>query len=488
MINFRRIASALTATVLFLSLAATAQAAPSLFWSNFETEGLARADLTGGAGIDLPVAAANLDEPYGLAIDAATGRIYWANFEGNSIGYANLDGSGGGLLNTSGAAISQPSGPSIDPAARRIYWANATGSDRISYANLDGSGGGVLNTVGATQGEAYGVVVDPSKGRVYWGDYTNNAIDFAKLDGSGGRWINTAGAIIKGPVGVAIDSAANRVYWASYGAENSIAYAGLNGKETGTLDTSGAIVNQPNGLAIDTAAGRIYWANAGDNTIYSASLSGGGGARFDTSGATTNGVSFPVLIEQPRNTALPAITGKHKPGSTLTCSEGTWAPDQSETFLALAPQSLAYQWYRDGKAVSGATASTMTASKVGAYSCSVTATNFAGPTGALSSVAFSVKASIAFRKTTFNRRKGTATVRLAVTGAGRLDAYGKGVANASRKRVSGTAKIVIRAGGKALIKLRNTGKARVRATIAYTPEGGKAIKRRKTIVLKKTLR
>lgn len=488
MISLRRNATALTATVLFLSLAATAQAAPSLFWSNFETGGIARANLAGGTGIDLPVASANLGEPYGLAIDSAAGRIYWTNFKGNSIGYANLDGSGSGLLNTSGAAVSGPSGPSIDPVAGRIYWANATGSDRISYAALNGSGGGVLNTVGATQGEAYGVVVDQSKGRVYWGDYANNTIDFARLDGSGGRPINTIGAIVNGPVGLAIDSAVDRVYWANYRDEDSIAYAGQNGKNGGTLDTSGAAVSDPNGLAIDTVAGRIYWANAGDNTIYSASLSGGGGARFDTTGATASGVSFPVLIEPPRNVEPPTVTGKHKPGSTLTCSQGTWAPDQSETFLALAPQSLAYQWYRNGKALSGATASTTTANKVGAYSCAVTATNFADPTGALSGVDFNVNATVAFKKTTFNRKKGTATVRLAVTGIGRLDAYGKGVANASRKRVSGTAKIVVRAGGKARIKLRNTGKAKVKATISYTPEGGKAIKRRKTIVLKKKLR
>ena len=51
-----------------------------------------------------------------------------------------------------------------------------------------------------------------------------------------------------------------------------------------------------------------------------------------------------------------------------------------------------------------------------------------------------------------------------------------------------TTKITVRTSGKARIKLANTGKARVKATIAYTPEGGKAIKRRKTIVLKKKLR
>ena len=89
---------------------------------------------------------------------------------------------------------------------------------------------------------------------------------------------------------------------------------------------------------------------------------------------------------------------------------------------------------------------------------------------------------------TFNRKKGTATLRVAVTGSGRLDVYGKGVANAQRKHATGTAKITVRTSGKARIKLKNTGKAKVKATVSYTPEGGKAIKRRKTIVLKKKLR
>jgi hypothetical protein len=193
-------------------------------------------------------------------------------------------------------------------------------------------------------------------------------------------------------------------------------------------------------------------------------------------------------VESPRNWDKPAVQGQHKPGTTLTCTEGTWRSDLVESFLYRAPQSFAYQWFRNGKPIAGATAASTVANKVGAYTCDVTATNFAGSEAWTSPLEFNVNATVAFKKTTFNRKRGTATVRVAVTGAGRLDAYGKGVANASRKHVSGTAKIVIRAGGKALIKLRNTGRARVKATIAYTPEGGKAIKRRRTIVLKKKLR
>jgi uncharacterized protein YdbL (DUF1318 family) len=45
----------------------------------------------------------------------------------------------------------------------------------------------------------------------------------------------------------------------------------------------------------------------------------------------------------------PTITGTKAVGSTLTAVPGTWGP---------APVTLAYQWYRSGVAISGATAST----------------------------------------------------------------------------------------------------------------------------------
>ena len=132
---------------------------------------------------------------------------------------------------------------------------------------------------------------------------------------------------------------------------------------------------------------------------------------------------------------------------------------------------------------------TIAANKVGAYSCDGHRNQLRRLRIRSSArLDFSVNATVAFKKVTFNRKKGTATLRVAVTGTGRLDVYGKGVANAQRKHATGTAKIIVRTSGKARIKLKNTGKAKVKATISYTPEGGKAIKRRKTVVLKKKLR
>jgi hypothetical protein len=475
----------LVAALACLLLAGSARATNSLYWGNYESSKISRTNLIGGGGLDLSISGTTPEGPFGTAVDTTTGKIYWANFDSNSIGFANLDGSGGGKLNTSGATIDEPGGLAIDPANGRIYWTNAN-TPAVSYANLNGSGGGDLNVAGIPFGEPYGLVVDPALGRLFWTDYENNTIAYANLNGAPGGILDTTGAPVEGPLGPAIDSTTQKIYWANFNGE-SIGYANLSGGGGGQLAITGLTVSSPAGLALDPASRQVYWANSGDGTIDSASLNGGAGTVLDIGAASHKYPNYPVLLESPRNTELPAIQGTHRAGTTLTCLPGKWA-DPVESFLYVAPQSYAYQWSRNGQTIAGATAATLVAKKVGAYSCGVTATNFAGSTGALSGTDFSVKATLGLKKIAFNRKKGTATLRVGLTGAGRLDLYGKGVANVSRKKAAGTAKLVVRSSGKARIKLNNTGKAKVKATVSYTPEGGKAIKRRKTIVLKKALR
>ena len=468
-----------------LVLASAAGAAQTVFWGSFNPSKISHAPIGAGKGTDIPIPSTLVNGPYGTAIDSAAGRIYWANFSGNSIGYANFDGSGAGLLNTSGATVDGPGGLAIDPAGGRVYWANANGNS-ISYAALNGSGGGNINTTGATVDEPYGVAVDPATGRIYWASAKGNAISYANLNGSGGTDLNTTGAPVVAPDGLAIDATTGRIYWANFRGE-SIGYASVNGGSGGQVNTPSAL-GTPAGVAIDPALQTIFWGDEELDQIGAASLQGGTPVQPATSGATLDTANFPVLLESPRNLDQPTVQGRHKPGATLTCTQGTWRGDVVESFLYRAPQSFSYQWFRNGKPIAGATAATIVASKVGAYTCDVTATNFAGSEAWTSPLEFSVNATVTFKKVTFNRKKGTATLRVAVTGSGRLDVYGKGVANAQRKHAAGTAKIIVRTSGKARIKLKNTGRAKVKATVSYTPEGGKAIKRRKTIVLKKKLR
>lgn len=478
-------ATLLATAALGLCLAASAAASQTIFWGNYNAGKISHAPIGEGSGTDIPIPAQFVKGPYGTAVDAAAGKVYWANYDGGSIGYANLDGSGAGLLNTSGAPVEKPGGLAIDTATGRAYWANSA-NDTIAFANLNGTGGGLVNTTGATIDEPFGVAVDPTGGRIYWANYASNSISFANLDGSGGADLDTAGAPVDGPDGLAIDRMSGRAYWANYN-EGSIGYASLNGGGGGKADTRSAL-EDPAGLAIDPLYSTVYWADEGFNQLGVANLPGGENVPPATSGATLSGVNFPVIVESPRMSEFPSAQGAHKPGSLLTCTQGRWWGDATESFLYRAPQSFTYQWMRNQKPIAGATAPTFTASKVGAYACQVTASNFAGSDTETSPAKIKVNATIGFKKVTYNRKKGTATLRVAVTGSGKIDLFGKGLANVSRKHASGTVKLVVRASGRAKIKLSEAGKARVKATVAYTPEGGKAIKRRRSITLKKKLR
>lgn len=82
--------------------------------------------------------------------------------------------------------------------------------------------------------------------------------------------------------------------------------------------------------------------------------------------------------KKPINSVLPAITGTKTQGQTLTCSQGTWSN---------TPDAYAFQWLRDGVAISGATANNrlLALADVGALmSCTVTATNLGVSTSATS--------------------------------------------------------------------------------------------------------
>jgi hypothetical protein len=77
--------------------------------------------------------------------------------------------------------------------------------------------------------------------------------------------------------------------------------------------------------------------------------------------------------KKPANSSTPVASGTAAAGGTLSCSPGSWSGTPAPTF--------AYQWLRDGIAVSGATASTYTVAVTDeghALSCIVTASNEAG--------------------------------------------------------------------------------------------------------------
>lgn len=353
-----------------------ASASERVYWADVTEDNLQYANLDYSDAGYLYTFPAATGGPNGVAVDPANGRIYWANVDFNTISYANLDGSGGGGLNVGSAPVNSPYGIAIDAANGRIYWANHLG-DSIGYANLDGSGGGLLDTSGATVNEPDGVAIDPAAGRVYWASTSSDTISWASVGGGGGADLNVNGTSVDHPQGVAYDPDDGRIYWANTPL-NTISYARVDTPGSGaTLDTTGAAIHGPVGVAIDPTARRVYWANSDDDYASYVDIGGGHPGSVLTPGAGS-GAQFPVLIDAPVATVAPTLTGGSTAGATLSCANGSWAPDYPSMFYARSPFEYSYQWSLNGSPIDGQSGSSITAQSSGSYSCSVVGTNPAG--------------------------------------------------------------------------------------------------------------
>jgi hypothetical protein len=427
------------AALIPLGLTARAQASELVYWDNFGAAppSISFANIDGSGGGPLNLSGIQIAGPEGMTYDSATGRLYIASVDGGpeekgQIVYVNVDGSGAGVLSTPLAEVDEPYGVEIDPRTRTIYWANNNGGPgglgSIGFAKLDGSGGDELNTTGVTVEGPVRVAIDTATGKVYWANGGQSEIAFANLDNSGGGGtLDLTGAPAPGGIrSLAVDAAAGRVYWLD---RSFVAFASVNGGGGDEVDAGGAPFDFPYGLAVDSARGRIYWGNYGTDeartdAIGFADLAGGGdGITLAT--APVNGPQDPVILKSPTGTAPPALTRAAKAPAALNCSEGTWAPDLTGSFVFQGPHTYAYQWLRNSAPVAGATAATLTAKAAGTYSCLVTAANQAG-SASQGSAGISVTA--AKLKLTTKRKAKAApgkTVRFKVKAANKGDVTAK---------------------------------------------------------------
>jgi hypothetical protein len=380
-----------------LAVAARAQAAELVYWNNYgatpQTISVANIDGTGGGALNFN--GAQLVDPEGMAIDTATARLFVVSSNAGAakngeIDFVNLNGSGAGVFTAPGAPVDDPFGVVVDPVTRTIYWANSgagEGDGSIAWAKLDGSSGGVLNTTGATLVDPYKIGLDPVNGRVYWGNNPPGpggkiSISYANVNNTGGG--NLPLSTSPGSVyAFAVDPGGGRLYW-SEGGEKRFAYTGLLGGVVSTLDTTGAVENSSYGFAIDPTLNRLYWPNYNNaenrtDGLGFASLSGGGG-NITPQTAPFHGPQDLLVLKSPTATGAPTVARAQSGRSTLACSTGTWAADFAGSFVYQAPSGYAYQWTRNGQFISGATATTLTATTPGEYGCIVTAANQAGST------------------------------------------------------------------------------------------------------------
>ena len=532
----RRLALLFVSAAAALAAPATAHGADRIYWSNFNSGNPARTiayrNLDGSGGLNLSTAGATVDGAMGMALDPSHGRVYWTNWgadtgmghgHGTTISYANLDGSGsGGDLPIAAAFVVGPHGLAIDPVAGKIYWPNfgdddgvhETGEDTIASANLDGSGAAYVNTAGTSISGPRGVTLDPAAGRIYWanyGDGLGTTISYANLDGSGGADVVTmpGTATTEGPEGIALDVAAGRIYWGNYGPQppvpgkgDTIAYTNLDGTgDSADLDTSPIVPDRVHGVAIDPAEGAIYWPNYGANTLAKANLDGSGGTQIvaDAPEAKVFGPVLPTLLNRPLGTGTPSIGGNAAIGSTLSCGQGSWAPDLVTALLYRAPQSVSYEWTRDGQNVVGATSNSVAATAPGTYRCRVTAHNAAGATSQLSdpltipaAVGPPTPPSNSFTIGMLKRNTHNGTARLAVSvpgpGTVALTETNKLKAVSKTAPAGEALRLPIEPRGKTSKTLLRRGKVKLHPTITYTPAGGTANAVQTAITLKEKVR
>jgi DNA-binding beta-propeller fold protein YncE len=93
-----------------------------------------------------------------------------------------------------------------------------------------------------------------------------------------------------------------------------------------------------------------------------------------------------------------------------------------------------------------------------------------------------------FLRLVLNRQKGTATLTVNVPGPGKLMLAGATVKKLTKMaKRAGNVKLAVKAKGKALKKLNETGKATLKAKLTFTPTGGAALTKPRSLTLKKKL-
>jgi DNA-binding beta-propeller fold protein YncE len=385
------------AALLPITAGAAGAGGDKIYWGN-ESGSVRSGDLGGGGAADVFGGA----YPCGVALDPAAGKIYWASWSNQAIQVGNLDGSGtaSNLFSINSESGNNLCGVAIDPAAGRIYWANFS-SNTIRVGNLNGLGSASTLFTEPAGSAPSGVAIDPAGGKIYWTNQFTDQVRVGNLNGSGTASTlfgsdATVPTVERNPIGVAVDPAAGKIYWTDLGnccsGPGQVRVGNLNG--SGTPSTLFDGEGGPGGLAIDPGANKIYWATFGPGVIRVGNLDGTGAS---TLFGGENSSLFAALLRAPAGTGLPTISGGGNVGETLTCSQGSWAPDLLGAFLFRAPRSFAYQWRSDGSDIVGANSSQFTPAGPGAYSCRVTATNHAG-SASQTSETFTLKPTLGLKK------------------------------------------------------------------------------------------
>ena len=275
----------------------------TIFWTDYDTEKIQRANLDGSSVEDLVTQ--GLSSPGGIALDVVGGKMYWTDWRTKKIQCANLDGSDVQALVTQG--LRWPRGIALDVEGGKMYWTDS-GTEKIQRANLDGSNIEDLVTQGLSG--PFGIALDVVGGKMYWTDWSTEKIQRANLDGSNIEDLVTQG--LSGPFGIALDVVGGKMYWTDSGTTDKIQRANLDGSNIEDLVKLryGRQVGWegPKCIALDVSGGKMYWTDSRTDKIRRASLDGSNIEDLVTQGLRSPyGIALGVLpsVGAPPDTPAP---------------------------------------------------------------------------------------------------------------------------------------------------------------------------------------
>jgi PKD repeat protein len=205
----------------------------------------------------------------GIAYDATHEKIYFSDFEVTGEGKiwsVNLDGTD---LTSIADGLIEPYGVAVDAAGGKVYWAdewdeNNNYEGHIYRSNLDGTG--MVAVVTQVDAQFRSVALDPAHNKMYFYDIYNEEIHVSKLDGTDDD------VIIPGVWGYALqlDIPNGKIYFDDQN-EEVLYRANLDGTNLEVVDDNGSRIY---GIAIDNENAKLYWSGRDTGEVYEAELDG----------------------------------------------------------------------------------------------------------------------------------------------------------------------------------------------------------------------
>ena len=252
------------------------------------------------------VITADLNNPWGIALDVAGGKMYWTEqFPSNKIRRANLDGTNLETVVT-GGQLSNPAGIALDLTNNHIYVANTSGSRILQY-NLDGTNGPnfLFQTLPSVQ--PWDVAIDLTNKKVYWTDQNGRKIERADLPSGSNKETVVDLSAVEGDNrirSVALDVPKGKMYWTNVGG-NKIQSANLDGTNQMDLITSELRTPQEIVVCSSCPAANCAPPCAITAATPSTPTCSGNNATFEVSFTTANGPDGDLeVVEQ---TTVPAL-------------------------------------------------------------------------------------------------------------------------------------------------------------------------------------